>query len=252
MGSVLFVYFKVNNPEVNSSQKFIVLTETMDRQLQHTFYTQWGRNPNKNELQLLRDQMFFENVLLEEALNLDLHKQDPEITKRLVKQMEDIMSAAPNSVEPSEEILRQYYLKHLGDYSKRIMMDFITIDVRHLSDIQKVRFEKLLGHIGKIPTDTSLFNHKRHKNVTIEMLEKEFGRHFSKKLQRIKVQTWHGPIVSKSREYYVYITDTNNSKSLEFDEVIDRVYVDYLREEKEKRLKQNYQKSLYKYKFEQP
>lgn len=251
IGLVLFVFFQFNNPESDTTLKPLTLPQGLEKQLQSNFKALWQREPNQDELKLMKEQKIFESVLVQEALTLELHKHDEQIKKRLLQQIISIMSTQSSEEEPSQELLREYYQKNEKDYAKRERVSFRAINVTHLSKIQQITFAKNLMHTDMSNNEVSLFNDSNFESLTVEEIERQFGRFFTVSLLQLKASKWQGPLLAKNKVYYIYITKTTNKGMMSFDEVIDRVYADYLDEKKEKRLMQNYEQALKQYKIEQ-
>jgi parvulin-like peptidyl-prolyl isomerase len=84
-------------------------------------------------------------------------------------------------------------------------------------------------------------------DVTLEQVELLFGKYFASKLFLLNKGVWHKPLRSKYGSHLVYITDKNVSKSYGFDEVQDRIYIDYMEEELLRRKKESYKKTSSQY-----
>ena len=184
-------------------------------------------------MKALIQKKYYEKVLLNKAYSIELAQNDPVIAKRLLKQMEFVMTDKSVNSEPSETELRAYYKKHIEDYSKVSNLSFSSIYFANPQDEQVAQTYKLLiianvqAHNAQYFGDKSLLgNHT--KNITFEKVRELYGPYFARKLFTSKEGLWHKAIHSKKGVYIIYITEKNVTKPESFDDVQDRVYNDFL------------------------
>ncbi len=165
----------------------------------------------------------YEGVLLQEAYNLGLERQDSLISQRLIKQMEFILQGSQNFVEPSEETLYEFYKANIKEYSEVKTLDFhyLSFDVNQTELLKKS--QKILATVDSATFKNSVYL----KNQSKEILTKFFGRYFTRKLLSEFSKQWSKPIPSNGKNYLVYIDKKLVLKPFAFNEVEGRVYKDY-------------------------
>lgn len=182
---------------------------------------------------------YYEAILLNEAYTMKLERQDKESRKRLLKQMEQILLSSSKIEEPSEETLYNYYLQNIKEYSKIKSISFAQIYFADASTEELDEFLKAMKIASVSPLNAIAFTDKCSvPNVMSTNGSKEveplFGKYFTSKLFRLKEGIWQGPIYSKLGSHLVYISDKNVSGAYGFDEVQDRVYEDYMAQERQR------------------
>ena len=76
------------------------------------------RNPSLQELKGLVDSYIEQEVLYREALAMNLDHNDEIVKRRLAQKMEFLSDGLAESLQPTTEILRDYYEKRKSDYQK--------------------------------------------------------------------------------------------------------------------------------------
>ena len=178
-------------------------------------------NESKEQLEL----KIYEKVLLQEAYSLELEKQDPIVSQRLLKQMEFILQSTQIFQEPTEEALYAYYKEHIGDYSEIESLDFKLLKLPSSKGSSVTAILKII----EIVPDAHFQGEKHFENVDKEMLIEQFGNYFTRELLRLREGSWSSILRSKGAFYLVYIEKRRVLSAYAFDLVEDRVYQDYKR-----------------------
>jgi len=165
----------------------------------------------------------YKEILLLEAYNLELEKQDSFISQRLVSQMEFILTAKEKFEEPSEEKLYEFYKKHIQDYSEVEALSFHYLRFSSFDDAELLKYQTLLNaiHIKKIKNSHSL------ENLDLKTIQDRFGKYFTKKILEQSLEKWSSAIHAKDAVYLIYIDKKSVLSVLSFDSVEGRVYKDY-------------------------
>jgi parvulin-like peptidyl-prolyl isomerase len=160
--------------------------------------------------------------------------------------MQSIMINSSKKIEPSEKELFEYYKKNIEDYSKIITLSFAQIYFSNRKDKKVAKTFTLLKIAHIKPSQASSFGEKfiksNHiKNISFKELKNSYGNYFASQVFQLKKGLWHKGIISKYGIHLVYVTEKKVETIYPFDEVQDRVYQDYLREQKENKEQKSYQ-----------
>jgi len=256
IGIVLYLFYHVSNPEENTSRKINIIISTPDRKkIQKTFHQQWKRDAHPEELNLMMKKHYDDEILLDQAIKLELPKEDKEIRIRLIEQMKHILTASNTQKEPTEKILYNYYLKHISDYSETKTLTFSHIYFKENIHTTLSETIEQFNRYNVKPTDAAQFGDKftvPHQFVLQDFttISKIFGKYFTKQLWKIKKGAWYGPIHSKEGMHAVFIIQKKTGHPLPFDEIEGELYIDYLKEQKEHTLKEAYKKLSTQYQLQ--
>ncbi len=247
LGLLLFFYYEItaeNSPTQNKTVIKISNNEIL--KLQTEYKNQYNKEIDKNHLQALIDKKYYEKLLLDEAYSLGLYNQDEFISQRLLKQMKSIMINSSERVEPTEEMLLAYYNQNIDDYSEIQTLSFSHIYFSNRKDKRIAQTLNLLKIADIKPLKASSFGEKFSssnyiKNISFKEMKSQYGNYFASQVFKLKKGLWHKEIISKYGGHLLYITDKNVSNPYPFDEVQDRVYEDYLREQSDTKERKSYQ-----------
>jgi len=246
IGIVLYAYFN----SVNDSDE--LLTPKMEvssyetQKIKSEFKKDYSYDINPEQLKAFKAKKIYEKIVLKEAYALGLDKQDAEIENILLKQMNFIMINESKIIEPSEEALLKYYKKNIVDYSKVETLSFSHVyfsnakdtkvdETLHLLEVANVRPEKAV-YFGNMFKPSNNIVNANYKEV-----QELYGKYFTRKLFNLKKDIWHKGIHSKYGLHLVYVTDKKVSDAEEFDEVQDRVYLDYMSEQLRDKFNSSYE-----------
>jgi len=232
LGAILYFFYTLNAVETtpNAVQKQqILITKEQIAQLEKEFIDEFGQTPCASVIELLIDQKATKEILLNEAYKLKLYKEDKEIQKLLLQKMHFILNAATEQKEPTQKELLRYYKEHIKDYSKRQSISFYFIHFPHLSQEQRQAFYKLAASLKDFKDFQQL------KEQTQQEIKERFGSLFLTKITRLRKKVLSHAIPSKDGLEFVYITDYSITDPYSFEDVEDRVYQDYLQEQKNER-----------------
>jgi len=248
-GIVIYMLFSLMAPSKQTlrSQKEIVVTRGAQQHLKDLFMQAWHRPPTQDELALLIEAYYNEEMMIDEALALHLERHDTTIRKALLKKVRHIITASVTVEEPDEATLYRYYQAHIDRYSRMERIHFFHI---FASFKQKRGMENLAHILKKYPLPPQ--NVKGYGEpfpdgndigpIEKEKLEKLFGHYFSGQISHIPEKRWVGPLHSSKGLHLVYIVEKKGKEALPFDEIETRVYQEYLEEYREKALAASMQK----------
>jgi hypothetical protein len=233
-GGLIYTYYQSATVE-NKMNKNIILVSKYDiKNMNSKYQNLFNKKPDEDEFDAFIKQMYFEEILLNEAYSLGLHKEDKEITSKLLNKMNYIITHKIAQKEPSEDELYEYYKNNIDDYSKKINLTFSYI---HIEDAQTEDVKWLLKLLNSVNKDknTSLkdgyFTLKKMKNITKDELSEKFGKYFAQKLFQLKKGNWNSEVYSKTGSYLVYVDSYCVDDPYSFDEIEHMVYRDYIQEQ---------------------
>ncbi len=253
IGAILYAYFSFANESNKPQIPEIQVSKFEIQNIKREFKKDYNYDINPEQLKAFKAKKIYEKIVLKEAYALGLDKQDAEIENILLKQMNFIMINKSEIIEPSEEELLKYYKKNIVDYSKVETLSFSHVyfsntkdtkidETLHLLEVANVRPEKAVyfGNMFK-PSNNIV-------NASYKEVQEQYGKYFTRKLFNLKKDMWHKGIHSKYGLHLVYVSDKKVSDAEEFDEVQDRVYLDYMSEQLRDKFNSSYEnlKSQYR------
>jgi len=248
LGCLLYFYnLEVSKGNDGLVQNSISLTQVEKKRLREAYPKAYKFYAQK----YLREKMF-----LKEALRIELYKEDDEISKILQKKMEFIVVHSIEYNEPTQEQLLVYYELHKDDYLKVEQLSFVHIYLSENSSQEyKENLEKILNYLNVQAEDAELFTENFSdgfffKNISYKELQSIFGKYFTKKVFLLRKNCWSQLLHSKYGEHFVYVTAKKGKIHYTYNEVMDRVYRDYLQENKIQGVKRAYKSMLNKYTLE--
>jgi len=198
----------------------------------------------------------YEKVLLDEADALQIAQQDSEIATLLLQKMKILLANNTKVIEPTETQLHRYYRQNIQEYSKVEHLSFVQI---YFSDENATKMAQTLEMLHLVDANETLAPYlgdkillqEGDKYSTFSEIQKRYGRYFALKLFALKSKIWHAPIKLQSGASLIYIVDKKVAEAYPFDDVIDRVYDDYLYEARETVKESGYKKIATQYLFEE-
>jgi parvulin-like peptidyl-prolyl isomerase len=226
LGGALYIFYTFNTlydtpSATQNSQKTTLCKEQID-QLQKSFTKEFGKKPSPQMTALLVQQEQTKELLLNEAYRRKLYKEDKRVQKLLLDKMHFLLNAAIQTKEPTENALREYYKKHIKEYSKRENISFYRLHFAKLTKKQREDFYNLAHTLQ----DFSDF--QKISDMPVKNIQKSFGNYFLQQILQLQKGVLSHAIPSKEGYEFVYITDYNTSTPYSFDTVEERVRRDYI------------------------
>ena len=226
IGAGLFIVYTLLNEEPDKNK--IVIDSNLINELSAKYKMQWKREPDLQELSGLVGAYLEQEVLYREALSMNLDHNDEMIKRRLAQKMEFLSDDLSASLQPDKEMLKAYYKNHKDNYAKPAVYSlrqvYFSTDKRRdawrdaelaLSEIQSENS----GDPLSIPT--------RFTNTTTTKLAVDLGHSFSMSLDSLPIGKWTGPVKSGLGVHLVFIESKSPAGYYSFDEVAEKVKVDY-------------------------
>lgn len=243
------LFFLSEESENNSIANPQITLESIDTNLlRSALKNSLQREPTPLEIEAFTKRIFYQELLLAEAIELNLHKEDALLKERLLEKMNQIIHATIPNAEIPEERLKAYYRANRDSYLPRESLSFYHVYFRFenaknikgtLEALEDANISaKSAASFGDIYRGGSYF-----KSMTQEALSKEFGRYFAQKVFRLKSGLWHKSVRSKYGEHLIYITEVSPKEEGGFHSVEGRVYEDY-QEERLLKAKESFYRKL--------
>jgi parvulin-like peptidyl-prolyl isomerase len=230
IGAGLFLLFRVASKDPSQQTGKIVVTSARIEQLAVTFARTWQRQPTAEELEGLIQAFIREEVLYREALALGLDRDDTAIRRRLQQKMEFIAEDVAARAEPTEEEVRDYFLKHPDAFRREQSYSFrhVYLDPKRHGDALQRDAERLLLELDKPGADpaalgdTFLLDYE-FKNVNSQDVLGMFGQQFATRLSQLPVGKWQGPVTSAYGAHLVFVEQKTDGSLPNFEEVRESV-----------------------------
>lgn len=258
LGGLLYIYYANVRTKTTTPQKeTIKISKHAIAMMQKRYEQKYHKKMNAVQKSAYIKQAYYNQVLLREAYTLNLEKGDAVISKRLLKEMRFILLKSAKNVEPTQKELFAYYKQNIKEYSKLKRLSFSNVIFQNpKSDAIKSTYEMLqvaevnasnAASFGDAIKGLNYVNNADYKDV-----EQKFGNYFALKIWHLKEGIWSKPMHSKVGENIVFITKKVVGNAYSFDEVEDRVYNDFLEDNRTKRVAQAYKNIVQNYTLELP
>jgi parvulin-like peptidyl-prolyl isomerase len=228
----------------------IVVTDSERQRLFAQWQAQMGRPPTDTELAALVEQWIREEIYYREAVAMGLDEDDVIIRRRLAQKLtfltEDLATAEP----PEDAALRAYYQTHVEQYTEP---ERWTFSHRYYSgerrDQAQADAAAALGNLadGDAPTGDPFMLQQDYVGRSQREIGELFGREFAAALADVPVGGWQGPIRSAYGWHLVNMTQRQAPRQLTFEEVVERVAVDYRQQQRRDANEAYYQALLSRY-----
>lgn len=230
IGAGLFLLFRLAHNDPSQQTGKIVVTSARIEQLAVTFARTWQRQPTAEELEGLIQSFIREEVFYREALALGLDRDDTAIRRRLQQKMEFIAEDVAARVEPKEEEVRDYFLKHPDAFRVEQSYTFrhVYLDPKRHGDALQQDAERLLLELDKPGADPAALGDGflldyEFKSVNSHDVLGMFGQEFATRLAQLPEGKWQGPVTSAYGAHLVFVEQRTDGRIPIFEEVRDSV-----------------------------
>lgn len=125
IGTVIFIIAGYTINKKNSYN--IVIDKNVAAKLSLAWKTQFGKLPDNDELKIAADQYIRQEILIREAIELGLDKDDEIIRRRLEQKMEFIQKDNINVPDPDDSQLEKYYEENGNKFKEPSKVSFTHI-----------------------------------------------------------------------------------------------------------------------------
>jgi hypothetical protein len=226
IGALLFLIYGMVNTEKNESE--ISIDDNLVNELVAKWELKRNRQPTLEEMEGLINQYIQQEVLYREALAMNLDHNDEIVKRRLAQKMEFISDGLAESLQPTKEILVGYYEENKSNYKKdpfyTLKQVYFSEDKRNNAhaDASKALLSKSPETLGD-----QLSLPKEYTDASSYQIARDYGSVFAKSLDSLETGKWSGPIYSGFGVHLVLIEEKKEAGFYNFEEVQEKVTVDY-------------------------
>lgn len=233
IGIVMFVLYGMVNKNT-SSKDSIVITDFDVNDIIAKWEMQWKRPPTEQELEKLINLNIKQEVFYQEALKMNLDHNDEIIKRRLAQKMQFLSNDIAAMVEPSDEVLKDYFQKNSEKYLTPT--SYSLYQITFSPDKREHPFEDAKIILDKFPNASfEKMNNKgdnlpflyQFVNIDADELSLQLGSKFPEALQNLETEKWMGPVPSGFGYHLVYITNKITPQLPPFESVIKTVLRDF-------------------------
>jgi len=207
IGLALFLLYGGVSPGGNESRRIVVSQSQVDdmvRQYQST----WTRSPSPSEIRGLIDTYVHDEIVYREGMSMGLDKDDA-VIKRRIRQKYDLIAEEDEPFEPTDAELVAYLRAHPAEFVQPAIVSFDQLYFdsaitgpeavgKVKTALQEGADPATLGQPSMLP---------RHVvNAGIDLVVREFGDNFGKRVAAAPVGVWVGPLVSGIGVHLVRVT----------------------------------------------
>ena len=222
---LFFIYGLVNT---EPTQNEIIIDDGLINEIAAKWELQRNRQPNIEELTGLVNEFVEQEVLYQEALSMNLDHNDEIVKRRLAQKMEFISDGLAESLQPTDDMLKKYFEDKKDNYSKDPVytMSHIYFSQDNRSDAYSdaenvLKLESMEGSGDPISLP------KTYTNASAFIISRDYGTSFANSLDTLEIGKWTGPINSGLGVHLVFIKEKKAGGLYTFEEVKDKVIVDY-------------------------
>jgi hypothetical protein len=252
-GALLFMlYSAVQSPDrFDPESNEIFLPAAQIDLISANFARTWSRPPTTTELENLIDSFIREEIFYREALALGLDKNDPTVRRRMQQKLAFLYDDIYATADPSDQELRGWLDANADDYVRTSETTFQQIYLgadpltasefaaETLRVLKTGRSPEELGEPSLLP--------RRVIAATTAIVERGFGARFATELADTAVGEWTGPIRSTYGAHLVLVEQRTEARPANFDDVRDKLRMDFIRERRLESEELRYARMLQRY-----
>jgi len=222
---LFLLYNMVNTDEVGNE---IVIDDYLINELAAKWKMKRTREPSLQEIKGLVQLYIEQEVLYREALAMNLDHNDEIIKRRLAQKMEFISDEFASSLQPTEDMLREYFEKQKENYQKPSVFSlkqiYFSEDKRAtaIEDAQRAVEDEYPENFGDQISLPSNYINTASNKIAID-----FGFAFAGALDTLPLGKWTGPVRSGFGVHLVFIENKKPAGFYTFEEVANKVNLDY-------------------------
>jgi hypothetical protein len=258
LGFVIFgLHSFLNRTDQEDKDPFTVAVASTDIEwIRSSWEAQMKRPPTQSELQNLIDSYIREEILSREAYAMDLDERDIVIKRRLVQKLTFVFEDLAETMEPSDNELKDYMRENQEKYRVPEMMSFTQVyfstETREdaLKEAKTVLARLKSAESGPEEAaslgDMTMIDSSFRKRFSDEVA-RVLGREFAEALFSIEEEGWQGPIGSTFGLHLVYISDHTASRMPGFENIRENVQNDFMYDRKKEVIDKAYEAAKSRY-----
>ncbi len=232
IGAGLFLLFGLTQESGSDAPNRIVVSPSQVEQLAARFKSTWIRPPTEAELAGLIEGYVRDEVYYREALAMGLDQNDPQVRQRMRMKLEFLLEDLTAADAPNDEELNAYLRLHPDKFRVEPQVSFrqLYLDPDKHRDLEAAAQSMLARlHGGASPESTgdpTLLQHE-YRAATQSDIARSFGQAFARELVALEPGAWTGPLYSGLGGHLVLVTDREEGRLPELDEVRPQVEREY-------------------------
>jgi parvulin-like peptidyl-prolyl isomerase len=197
IGLALFFLYGRASPGDSDSRRIVVSQSQVDDMVGQ-YRAAFNRSPTPTELKGLIDTYVHDEIIYREGLSLGLDKDDA-VIKRRVRQKYDLIAEEGKQAEPTDADLAAYLKAHPAEFLRPALVSFeqIFFDPSATSPkaVESIQAALIKG------ADPAKFGQpsmlpRKVTDSSIDLVARDFGDDFAKRVGAAPVGQWVGPIAS--------------------------------------------------------
>ena len=197
VGSLLFFYLSSTD---TTTKPQIVISEGKIKQLTAQFTKTRQRTPSAEELQALIDNQIREDLAFQHGAQMGLVENDSIIKRRVQQKLEFMLNDSVASIEPGREELQEYLDTHNEKFTVAPVYSFkhIYINPEKHENIKAFIAELQAQDLDEVYRDRgdTIMLESEYTDMDSSQIARLFGLKFTKNLDGITLNKWHGPVKS--------------------------------------------------------
>ncbi len=238
LGGLIFgLHSVVAEPQTNPN--VIEVTAVRLHALQGELARQLGREPTPVELDAMLEQHIHFEILVREAIALELDQGDTVIRRRLIQKMEFLIQDLAIVEQPTDEVLEAFMEEHSERYRRLGTVTFQHLFFRRESDADEVEREArsaleaaLRGDSLETMGDPFPLG-QRFVGRTSAQVTSVLGRGFAEAIFSVEEGVWTGPVPSRFGLHVVRVEEQRAAWDPPLEDVRARVRGDWLEERRD-------------------
>ena len=197
IGLALFLLYGRVSPG-NSDSRRIVISQSQVDDMVRQFQSTWTRPPTPAEIRGLIDTYVHDEIVYREGLSMGLDKDDA-VIKRRIRQKYELIAEEEGRSAPTDADLAAYLKAHPAEFLRPAIVTFDQVHFAAATTtpeavgavktaLQKGANPATLGQSSMLPRYVA--------NGEIDMVARDFGDNFAKRVSAAPVGVWVGPLVS--------------------------------------------------------
>jgi hypothetical protein len=237
----IYCYLNRGRTGIDPTRQIVVSLDDL-RTMGAYFESQWHRAPTPQEFEAMVEDKVREEVLYREGLAMGLDKDDTIVKRRMAQKMQFLAEDVATAHEPSTAELKAGFDKNQGKFALPSRYSF-----RHLYFSTDKRGKNaredaasVLAKIAGQPEDSKLavssgdsfMFQDYYGDRTPAAIAKEFGPQFAVALEKLKPDSWQGPVESGYGWHLVFVDTVIPGHIPAFEEIEPEVKTAWLNEQK--------------------
>jgi hypothetical protein len=233
IGGAIFVFYSLAaDPVPDDPPDEVVVTTERASQIADRFRGVWMRPPEPTELGALIEEYVREEILVREALDLSMDRDDAVIRQRLAQKMQFLLESAAGSAVPTDQDLQAHFDENAADYESGARIAFEQVFLGEAPPDAGIEAALASLRAGADPQSAG-----RRTLLPGAMpmtggrpVDATFGTGFVARLKELETGVWSGPVASGYGQHLVRVTERVPGGMPDLADVREQVEADWRRQ----------------------